>query len=361
MNSHERFMREALRLARRGLGRTRPNPAVGAVIVKGGRIIGRGFHRKCGDPHAEIEALAHAAAPVRGADLYVTLEPCGHQGRTPPCAPAIAAAGIRRVFYACPDPHSITAGKGIAILRRAGVQVVRGPLEAEARAFNEPYLTWVRTGMPLVTAKWAMTLDGKIATSTGDARWVTAEKARRRAHRLRAEVDAILVGTDTVIRDDPELTCRLPGGRTPLRVILDRRGRIPHERRVFSTLPAGPVLVYTRRAGLGRLSSLRDRGVEVVAARSDTRGFDLRAILRDLGRRGIHHLLVEGGSRLLGSFFDRGLVDRAVVFVAPAIAGGAKAVTPVAGQGVRTMNDAVRGRVVRVERAGPDFVLWVDL
>jgi diaminohydroxyphosphoribosylaminopyrimidine deaminase / 5-amino-6-(5-phosphoribosylamino)uracil reductase len=355
----ERFMRAALALAARGLGRTRPNPAVGAVIVKRGAIIGRGYHAKCGLPHAEAVALARAKESPRGADLYVTLEPCGHHGRTPPCADAIIAAGIARVFYGCPDPNPITAGKGLAKLRRAGVVVVRGPLADEARRFNEPYLRWVAEGRPLVTAKWAMTLDGKIATRTRDARWISSEASRRIAHALRNTVDAVMIGTGTALADDPALTCRLPGGRTPLRVLLDRRGRVPLAARLFAAPEEGPVLVYT--ADARRARALAARGIEAALIAPAHGELPLKKVLRDLGARGVHHLLLEGGAALLGSFFDARLVDRLVVFVAPKIAGGAGAPPPVAGLGVKKMDDAAALRVRRIARAGPDIVWWADV
>lgn len=354
-----RFMREALRLAARGLGRTRPNPAVGAVLVKRGAIIGRGYHARCGLPHAEAAAIAAAIESPRGADLYVTLEPCGHFGKTPPCAQAIIAAGIARVFYGCPDPNPATAGKGPAMLRKAGIAVAKGPLAAEARDFNAPYLTWVGAGRPLVTAKWAMTLDGKIATRTSDSRWISGQASRRIAHGLRNTADAVMVGSGTVLADDPELTCRLPRGRTPLRVILDRRGRVPLDARVFATRAKGPVLVYTARAGHAR--ALAAFGIDAVRVKPARGRGALAGILRDLGGRGIHHLLLEGGEALLGAFFDAGLVDRVVVFVAPKIAGGAIAAGPVGGLGVKNMDDALPLRVRRTLRAGPDIVWWADV
>jgi len=356
-----KFMKEALRLARRGLGRTRPNPAVGAVIVKGGRIVGRGWHRKCGEPHAEAMALRDAGRRARGADLYVTLEPCGHWGRTPPCAAGAVSAGIKRVFYGCRDPNPLTAGKGLRILRRAGVLAVEGPLAEEARYLNEPYLKWVTTKIPLVTAKWAMTVDGKIATRTFHSRWITGEKAREEAHRLRNEVDAVLVGTETVLKDDPLLTCRIRGGRTPIRILLDRRGRIPLSSAVFTTIEEGPVVVYTARMKDSRVKTLRKRGVEVHRVRATGRGLSLTAVLRDLGKMGVHHLLVEGGGAVLGAFFDSRLVDRAVVFLAPKVIGGEEAVGPVRGKGVAVTADALGGAIRRIRRLGDDLILEIDM
>ncbi len=360
MDGDPKYMAEALRLARRGLGRTRPNPAVGAVVVKDGKIVGRGYHRHCGAPHAEVEALNRAGSEAKGADLYVTLEPCGHAGRTPPCAFAILQAGIRRVFFGCPDPNPITAGKGPAMLRQAGVTVCEGPLIEEARRFNAPYLKWVTARIPFVTAKWAMTLDGKIGTKTGQARWITGERARRAVHRLRNQVDAILVGTNTVLKDDPLLTCRLRGGRTPLRVVLDRRGRIPLDCALFSSLSEGPVIVYTAEERKAEVEALRSRGIETVCLPEQQEELDLGALLKDLGGREIQHLLVEGGGTLLGSFFDGGFVDRLLVFVAPKVVGGAGAVTPVAGRGVASMSEALGFEVTRIERFGQDLAVWAE-
>lgn len=359
--AEEKYMRKALNLAARGLGRTRPNPAVGAVIVKQGRIIGQGYHRLCGGPHAEAAALQNTSASARGADIYVTLEPCGHEGRTPPCAAALIKAGIKRVFYGCPDPNPKTAGKGPALLKKAGVTVTHGPLREEAAHFNAPYTTWMQNHIPLVTAKWAMTLDGKIATHTGASRWITGEAARKIAHKLRHSADAIMAGTTTFLRDDPLLTCRVRGGITPVRIVLDRQLRLPLDRRVFHSVEAGPVILYTATDKPKKRKALEKMGVAIHRIRQRDRGLDLKAILKDLGRRDIQHLLIEGGGALLGRCFDLDLVQRVVVFMAPKLIGGQGAVTPVAGQGATDMTQALPLRITRRRQAGGDLVLWGDV
>ncbi len=357
----ERFMRKALELAARGLGRTRPNPAVGAVLAKGDTIIGSGYHHECGTPHAEIQALAACRESPAGSTLYVTLEPCGHHGRTPPCSQAIIDAKIKRVFYGTGDPNPLTSGKGLEQIREAGIKVVQGPLCEECDHFNAPYLKWMQHKLPLVTAKWAMTLDGKIATRSRHSKWITSEEARRFAHTLRNRVDAILVGTQTALVDDPELTCRIPDGNTPLRVALDRSMKLPPTGRLFSTTSKGPVLIYTENRSCAQAEALLKQGVEVQEVAADRYGLDLGAILADLGARSIHHLLVEGGGTLLGRFFDQELVDRVCVFLAPKIAGGTDAVTPVGGLGIETMDKAPRITITKMQQVGADVVFLGDV
>lgn len=358
MRGDPRFMREAIRLARRGEGRTSPNPCVGAVLVRDGRIIGRGFHRKAGLPHAEPEAIASAREDVHGADLYVTLEPCGHSGRTPPCADAIIHAGIARVFFGSFDPDPVTAGKGLACLREAGVEVVRGPCAEEADRLSAPYRHWKETGIPFVTAKWAMTLDGRIATRTGDSKWISSDAARILVHRLRDRVDAVIVGKGTLLADDPLLTARIPRGRTPLRVALDPLLEAPLDRRLYRTVSEGPVLVAVGPdAPEERRRALADRGVEVAVFPAAGDRIDLDALLADLGRRGVQHLLAEGGGRLLGDLADRGRIRRVMVFVAPRIIGGEGAVAPVLGAGVERIAEALRIEDPRVRRVGDDTLV----
>ncbi|MBN1418473.1 MAG: bifunctional diaminohydroxyphosphoribosylaminopyrimidine deaminase/5-amino-6-(5-phosphoribosylamino)uracil reductase RibD [Planctomycetes bacterium] len=355
-------MREAVRLARRGEGRTSPNPCVGAVIVRDGRIIGRGFHRKAGLPHAEPEAIASAREDVRGADLYVTLEPCGHAGRTPPCADAIIRAGIARVFFGSHDPDPVTAGKGPARLREAGVEVERGPCADEADRLSAPYRTWKETGIPFVTAKWAMSLDGRIGTRTGDSKWISGDAARILVHRIRDRVDAVIVGTRTLLADDPLLTARIRGGRTPLRIALDPFLEAPFDRRLYRTVSDGPVLVAVGpEAPDARRRALADLGVEVRAFPAAGDRIDLDALLADLGRRGIQHLLAEGGGRLLGDLADRGRLRRVMVFVAPRIIGGEGAVSPVLGAGVARVAAALRIEDPRVRRIGDDLLVEGDV
>ncbi len=357
---NEEFMRLALRLARRGLQGASPNPLVGAVIVRGGRVIGQGYHRRCGGPHAEIAALRDAPDP-RGADVYITLEPCGHHGRTPPCAKALVDAGVARVFYAVRDPNPLARGRGPGQLRRAGIEVHRGLCEDDALALNRPFFHWIETGKPWVILKWAMTLDGKIATVRGESRWITGEAARAHAHGLRRRVDAVLVGTETALRDDPLLNPRPARARYPARVVLDRRGRLPLSLKLLratSDNVAGDRLYVTSSAvAKKRRKRLERCGVEVVAVPSGKNGIQLPRLLRLLGKRGISQILVEGGATLLGSFLSRGEAHEAAVYIAPRIAGGASARGAVEGPGIARLGDTPWLDNPQLRRLGRDVLL----
>jgi diaminohydroxyphosphoribosylaminopyrimidine deaminase / 5-amino-6-(5-phosphoribosylamino)uracil reductase len=346
-------MARALELARAADYRTSPNPMVGAVVVDvAGEAVGEGYHERAGGPHAEAVALAAAGARAHGATVYVTLEPCSHHGRTPPCADALVAAGVRRVVVAMEDPDARNRGRGIDRLRAAGIEVEVGDHAAEARRLNEMFVTHRTLGRPFVTLKWAMTLDGRIATATGDARWVSGEAARAHSHRLRHEHDAILVGVGTVLLDDPELTARHePGARQPLRVILDSRLRTPASARAAGA----HTVIYTTAPGPG--NALRERGAEVVRLPSRRRRVPLDRVLADLAGRGVLGVLVEGGAQVHASFVEGRLFDRAVVYVAPKLVGGTRAPSPVAGRGVELMVDALGLEVESVERAGEDVVI----
>ena len=318
------LMRAALRLARRGLGNVWPNPAVGCVIVREGRVVGRGWTQPGGRPHAEAEALARAGAVAAGATAYVTLEPCAHHGKTPPCAEALAAAGLATVVVALEDPDPRVAGRGIARLREAGIAVETGVCEAEAAELNAGFFQRIKSGRPLVTLKLATSLDGRIATAAGESRWITGPAARERAHLLRATHDAVLVGTDTVIADDPELTCRLPGldVQSAVRIVLDRRLRIPEAAKLFAQPSSAPVWVVTSpTADQARKTALRGRGAEVIEAGGEVQ-LDLPAVLVLLGERGLTRVLVEGGGRLAAALLRQQLVDRLVWFHAPRLLGG---------------------------------------
>ena len=350
----ERFMRLALAEAEKGRGRTSPNPAVGAVVVKGGRVIARGHHAQAGTPHAEVVALRAAGARAAGADLYTTLEPCNHWGKTPPCSVAIAEAGVRRVFVGSRDPNPVVDGRGNARLRRAGVEVATGVLRGPCDALNEAWFQFITSGRPFVTLKAAVTLDGRIATRTGDSRWVTGEAARAEVHRLRDEVDAVLVGAGTARLDDPLLTTRLPGGggRDPLRVVLDTRLRLPARLRLFQAGSTAPTLVATTAAARPRRFG---PGVETLRCRSLGGRVDLADLLDRLGQRGITHLLVEGGAKVHSAFLAAGLVDRVVLFLAPKLLGGGRAWLE--GEGPRTMSEARRLEEVEVRRVGEDVMV----
>ncbi len=325
MERDREFMREALRLARRGRGATSPNPMVGAVLVRGGKIIGRGWHHRAGEPHAEIEALRDAAGRglnARTATLYVTLEPCSTHGRTPPCTEAILAAGIRRVCVGAIDPNPRHGGRGLDLLRNAGLTIRTGVLEKECTALNEAFNHWIVRRRPFVTVKAAMTLDGKIATASGESKWITGEQARAQGMRLRQEADAILVGINTILADDPSLTAR-PARGTPLRrIILDTRARTPLQARV-TTDSAAPLttIVVGREAPQRRVEALR-RQVQVLVApvvthKDGTSGLDLRWLLRRLGRENVTHLLVEGGGEVAASFLLGRFAQQVVFFYAP--------------------------------------------
>lgn len=356
--TEQRYMRRALDLARRGEGRTRPNPAVGALVVDDGLVVGEGFHPRAGEPHAEIFALRAAGPRAVGAELYVTLEPCCHTGRTPPCTRAILAAGIRRVVVGTLDPNPLVAGRGCEELRRAGVEVVTGVCEADCRYLIAPFAKHVRSGLPHVTLKAALTLDGQIATATGQSQWITGPASRERAHRLRDRSDAILVGIETVLADNPRLTTRLAagGGEDPLRVVLDSRLRTPPQAAVLQPNPAGATLIATTDAApLAAEEALRARGAEVVRCGAGAQ-VDLARLLKLLGERGVQSLLLEGGGRLNHAFWQAGLVDRVVFFLAPLLLGGVG--RPVlAGAGSPALELATRLGDVRVERVGDDILI----
>ncbi len=349
----EFFMRLALREAEKGIGRTSPNPAVGAVLVKNGRVIGRGHHARAGGPHAEVVALRAAGARAEGADLYTTLEPCNHWGKTPPCSLAIVQAGVRRVVVGSRDPNPVVNGRGLARLRRSGVEVVTDVLRDECDALDEHWFRFIKSGRPFVTLKAAITLDGKIATRGGDSRWVTGEAAREEVHRLRDRVDAVLVGASTARADDPLLTTRLAEGkgRDPIRVVLDTRLTLPASLKLFHPKSTARTLVATASRKPHRF----DPGVETMRCKTRGRRIDLGDLLVKLAQRGITHLLVEGGAQVHAAFLSAGLVDRVVLFVAPKILVGGK--DWLGGDGPERMADALRLEGVEVRRVGEDLFL----
>jgi diaminohydroxyphosphoribosylaminopyrimidine deaminase/5-amino-6-(5-phosphoribosylamino)uracil reductase len=318
-------MRAALSLARRGLGSTWPNPSVGCVIVREGRVVGRGWTEPGGRPHAETEALARAGEAARGATAYVTLEPCSHWGRTPPCCDALIAAGVARVVVAAGDPDPRVDGRGLRRLREAGIAVEQGLLEAEARAVIAGFVRRITRGLPLVTLKLATTLDGRIATASGESRWITGAAARKAAHALRANHDAVLVGSGTALADDPDLTCRIPGmARVPLpRVVADTRLRTPLASRLVRTARAVPTWIATRTGqGPAALAPFLEAGVEILPVRATDHGLDLAALLGALAQRGVTRVLAEGGAGLAAGLLRAGLVQRLAWFHAPGIMGG---------------------------------------
>jgi diaminohydroxyphosphoribosylaminopyrimidine deaminase/5-amino-6-(5-phosphoribosylamino)uracil reductase len=353
----------ALELARSVLGRTRPRPAVGAVLVRDDTVVGEGATQPPGGPHAEIMALRAAGERARGATLYVTLEPCCHHGRTPPCTDAIKAAGVAEVRYAIGDPNPQVAGRGDYLLRSAGIRVLPGDgwWAEEARRLNEAFFHWVRTGRPFVVAKWAMSLDGRIATHRGDSRWITGEEARHRVHQVRNVTDAILIGSGTALADDPALTTRLKTGEVhhPLRIVPDARGRLPVTARlVAGGLPGRTLVATTASSPPTWRAELAAGGVEVLVLPAGTgRGVDLVTLLDLLGQRDITSVLVEGGATVLGAFVEAGLVDKYLVFVAPVVIGGAAAPGPVGGTGAALLAHALRLHLDRIEHIGRDVLL----
>jgi diaminohydroxyphosphoribosylaminopyrimidine deaminase/5-amino-6-(5-phosphoribosylamino)uracil reductase len=351
-------MRRALELAMLGQGHVEPNPMVGCVIVQGAEIIGEGWHRRFGDAHAEVEALRIAGPRAKGATMLVTLEPCSHHGKTPPCTQAIIAAGIRRVIVANWDPFAAVAGSGLAELRAAGVEVEEGLLETEARAINAPYLKLLSKGRPWVLAKWAMTLDGRTATRTGSSQWISCEESRRLAHGLRGRVDAIVIGRETARTDDPLLTARPPGPRTALRVVVDTRGTLASTSQLVRTAREVPLLVAVgRTAPVQERWRLQRAGCEVFDCQSDSHAGRLDELLAELGRRRMTNILVEGGGQLMGTLLDADQIDEVHVFVAPKIVGGENARSPIDGEGVAEIAHAFELDNPQWQQVGPDLYL----
>ncbi|HVA49210.1 MAG TPA: bifunctional diaminohydroxyphosphoribosylaminopyrimidine deaminase/5-amino-6-(5-phosphoribosylamino)uracil reductase RibD [Pirellulales bacterium] len=335
-------MRRALELAAQGTGRAEPNPLVGCVIARGAEVIAEGWHGAYGGPHAEIDALSLAGRRAAGATAYVTLEPCCHFGKTPPCTKALVAAGVRRVVAAMPDPFPEVSGRGAAELAASGIEVELGVLEQDARWLNAPYLKLVQSELPWVIVKWAMTLDGKIATRAGDSRWISSDASRRWVHELRGRVDAIVVGSGTALGDDPLLTARPPGPRRATRVVVDSQATLPLESQLVQTAGEFPVIVAAAAsAPAENRHRLADAGCEVLSLSGSGHAERLNELLTELGRRRMTNVLVEGGERLLGHLFALGQIDEVHVFVAPRLVGGVEAPSPVGGSGVARMADAL--------------------
>ena len=359
MREEERYMKQAIRLAKKGGGWVNPNPAVGAVIVKDARIIGKGFHEYFGGSHAEVNAIGSASAPVAGATLYVTLEPCIHQGKTGPCTPFIISQGIRKVVIGMKDPNPQVNGKGIRLLQEAGIEVVSGILEPEVRQMNESFIKFITTGMPFCTLKTAMTLDGKIATVNNASRWISGEESRNVVHELRHNNGAILVGANTIIYDNPLLNTRRKAkkGKDPLKVIADTKGRIPTDARVLQHEPQLVVLATTKLAKSQKMKELERKGVHVLICPEKEGRIDLRYLFHSLGIMGIDSILLEGGSTLAFSAIREGLVDKVISFIAPKILGGKSAPTPVGGEGFAEMDDAVQLHDIRIKKLGEDIMV----
>jgi len=353
------WMSRCLEAAARGRGRVSPNPMVGALLVKDGRLLAEAWHARYGGPHAEAAALRRAGRSARGATLYVSLEPCAHQGKTPPCTRAVIEAGVIRVVAAMRDPHPLVNGRGLRELRRAGIEVSTGLMRRDAALLNEAYLIAIIEGRPSVTLKAGMTLDGKIAPASGSARWITSPASRRDGHRLRAAHDAVLVGIGTAIADSPRLDARGAGAgiRQPLRAVLDSALRLDPASSLLKVRGGGGIVVYTARPHPARARLLERRGATVVVAGAGEGGVSLPGALRDLVSRGVHSLLVEGGSAIAWSFLAAGLVDRIVLYMAPMILGGRSAVPLVGDPGFGSLVRALRLTDLKAEGSGPDLRL----
>ncbi|MBI4389295.1 MAG: bifunctional diaminohydroxyphosphoribosylaminopyrimidine deaminase/5-amino-6-(5-phosphoribosylamino)uracil reductase RibD [Nitrospinae bacterium] len=353
-------MRRAVELAQKGAGRTSPNPMVGAVVVKDGKTVGEGYHKKAGRPHAEIEALKKAGRRARGASLYLNLEPCCHYGRTPPCTDAILAAGIARVVVGMRDPNPLVAGKGIGILKKAGVRVETGVLRAECERLNEVFVKYIRSRTPFVILKAAISLDGKIATAAGESRWISGAASRKIVHELRDGVDAVLAGAGTVLKDDPLLTTRLgrKKGKNPVRIVLDSHNRVPLNARVFYNAGTQRVIyVSTGQLPEERETALRRMGVEICSAAEKDGKVDLRQLLRRLGEMGLTSVLIEGGSEVNASALEERIVDKIMLFAAPIVIGGRDAPGAVGGKGIESLRDAPSVKRLTVRRVGKDLLL----
>ncbi|HJH62441.1 MAG TPA: bifunctional diaminohydroxyphosphoribosylaminopyrimidine deaminase/5-amino-6-(5-phosphoribosylamino)uracil reductase RibD [Firmicutes bacterium] len=353
----EAYMSLALELARRGEGWTAPNPMVGAVVVKDGQIIGQGWHQRCGQPHAERNALAACTASPQGATLYVTLEPCCHTGRQPPCTSAILETGIRRVVVGSSDPNPLVNGKGTALLRQAGVEVRQGVLREACDALNQVFFHYIRTGRPYVVMKYAMTLDGKIAAWTGAARWITGPAARDHVQRQRHRYTGIMVGVGTVLADDPLLTCRLPGGKNPVRVVCDSALRTPLTAQVVATASQIPTLIAAARDVPDKRQALEEAGCQVLLLPGADGRVDLTGLMDELGRRQIDSILLEGGGTLNWAALQSGIVQKVQAYLASKLLGGGQAKTPVEGQGFPHPDQAVVLGAPTVTRLGDDILL----
>lgn len=334
------YMKLALELAEKGCGHVNPNPMVGAVIVKDNRIIGKGYHRCFGDLHAERAALADCSESTDGAEIYVTLEPCCHYGKQPPCTDAIIEAGIKHVIVGSPDPNPLVAGKGIKILRDHGIKVTQNVMRKECDELNYVFMHYMKTGLPYVVMKYAMTMDGKTAARTGEARWITGESARKNVHHDRNRYSGIMIGTGTLLADDPLLTCRLPGGRNPVRIICDSQLRTPLTSQIVRTAAHVPTIIATSSEDADRISSLKEKGCDVLIIPEKDGHLDLNELMRILGEMKIDSILLEGGSQLNWSALEAGIVNRVHTYIAPKLLGGKSAPSPVGGTGVSIPDDA---------------------
>jgi len=355
----ERLMAECLALASGRLGLTSPNPVVGCVIVRNGVLVGRGVTAPGGRPHAETQALSQAGALARGATAYVSFEPCAHRGQTPPCAKALADAGVARVVVGCLDPYPPVRGRGIKILKSAGVPVTVGVLERECRRLNEGFIARVTRARPFVTLKLALSLDGRIAAAGGDSRWISSEESRRLVHRWRREADVVMVGASTVIADNPRLTCRIEGGRDPARVIIDQRLRSPAHAQIFRQRSNAPTIIVTSESNASKVTRRFGKQVEAIAAPTDTGGIALREVMRQFAQRGWSKVLIEGGAKLAGSAFGARIIDRVAFFIAPRIIGCG--LPGVEGLLTPSVREAITLRNLSARPVGADWLLEAEV
>lgn len=351
------YMELALKLAAKGIGKTNPNPLVGSVIVKNDRIIGQGFHEGYGLPHAERNALADCTESPKDATMYVTLEPCCHHGKQPPCTEAIINAGISRVVVAAVDANPLMSGKGIDNLRQNGITVETGVLETESRKLNEVFFHYIQNKIPYVIMKYAMTLDGKIASYTGDSKWVTKEKARQRVMEDRRKYSAIMVGIGTVLADNPELTCRIQEGRNPVRIVCDSKLRIPLDSKLVTTAKETPVIIAACNNNADKISLLEKAGCKIILTKPQNGSVDLKELMKLLGDMEIDSVILEGGGELNWSALQAGIVNKVQAYIAPKITGGSKAKTPVEGDGVKLMNNSYNLRNLNITKYGEDILV----
>ncbi len=357
------YMKSVLRLAAKGRGKTSPNPMVGAIIVNKNRVIGKGYHRKAGTPHAEILALRESGERARGSALYVNLEPCCHRDKkTPPCTDAIIQSGIKKVVLGMTDPNPKVSGKGIRVLKKAGIEIVTGILEEESRRLNGAYIKYITTGQPFVILKIASSLDGKIATASGESRWITGEESRKAVHRLRSEVDAVMVGIGTVLKDDPMLTVRLTKGRNPCRVILDPQLKTPLKAMALnpesgSSSGAKTYIVTTPDSPDDRVSALKKKGAEIIYADSKDGYIDLTSLIKELGKLAITSIMIEGGSELNASALRSGIVDKVMIFISPKIIGGHDSKGSIGGKSPDRLSAAIVLRDIKSKRSGEDILI----
>ncbi len=352
-----KFMKEALALAVKAEGLTSPNPLVGAVLVKGNRVIGRGYHKKAGSPHAEIVAIKSAGEKTQGSTLYINLEPCNHYGRTPPCAPEVIKAGIKRVVIAMQDPNPIVSGRGIKKLKSAGINVQIGILEHDGRKINEAYIKYITQKMPLVVLKWAMSVDGKIATRTGDSKWISHETARNFTHRLRGRFDAVLIGINTLLKDNPQLTTHGLGIKEPKRIVVDSKGEIPLDCNLLKVAGGEVIVATTNKISGEKTEGLKKRGAEIIVTSSEKGKVNLKELMIELAKREITSVLVEGGGTIIASFVENGLADKFIAFISPIIIGGKDAISPVEGEGIKKIADAIPIRHFSVRKMEEDIVV----